>query len=285
MRGNKRRFVLLAAGVLAAAALTAGCGASKGGGEYGTITAEEAYERINSGDDIVILDVRTQEEYEESHIPGAVLIPNETIGEKPLEQLPDLDQEILVYCRSGNRSAQAAKKLAAAGYKNVKDFGGIKDWSYETESGGQQEEPAMFGEFTSQTLNGEEVSQEIFAGAELTMVNIWATYCGPCIVEMPDLGELNREYAEHGVQVVGIVSDKTEAQDETALEIVEKTGADYTHIVLSMELYPKLSNVQAVPTTVFVDREGRQVGKVYAGAKSKEKWAEIIDSLLKEVEE
>ncbi|MDD3219147.1 MAG: rhodanese-like domain-containing protein [Lachnospiraceae bacterium] len=99
------------------------------------ITAEEAYDRMNSGDEITILDVRTQEEYDTVHIPGAILIPNEEIGDTKPDQLPDLDAEILVYCRSGNRSAQAAKKLVSMGYTNIYDFGGINDWNYETESG------------------------------------------------------------------------------------------------------------------------------------------------------
>ena len=92
-------------------------------GEYHKIT----------GDDIIILDVRTQDEYEESHIPGAILIPNETIGTEMPEQLPDADQEILVYCRSGNRSKQASQALVDLGYTNVVEFGGINSWPYEVE--------------------------------------------------------------------------------------------------------------------------------------------------------
>ena len=101
--------------------------------EYKKITAEEAKERMDKGDEIIILDVRTEEEYREGHIPGAIVIPNETISSEPLKELPDLEQEILVYCRSGNRSAQAAKKLIEAGYTQVYDFGGITDWPYDTE--------------------------------------------------------------------------------------------------------------------------------------------------------
>ena len=100
--------------------------------EYKRITAEEAKARIDSGDEIIILDVRTEEEYNSGHIPNAILIPNETITDKMPDLLPDLDAEILVYCRSGNRSAQAAKKLIAIGYTNVYDFGGIIDWPYDT---------------------------------------------------------------------------------------------------------------------------------------------------------
>ena len=100
--------------------------------EYNTITAEEAKARIDSGDEIIILDVRTEEEYNSGHIQNAILIPNETITDKTPELLPDLDAEILIYCRSGNRSAQAAKKLIAIGYTNVYDFGGIINWPYDT---------------------------------------------------------------------------------------------------------------------------------------------------------
>ena len=99
--------------------------------EYKKISAADAKARMDSGDTIVILDVRTQEEYDAGHIPGAILVPNETIADKQPALLPDLDAEILVYCRSGNRSAQAAKKLIAIGYTNVVDFGGIIDWPYD----------------------------------------------------------------------------------------------------------------------------------------------------------
>ena len=99
--------------------------------EYKKISAADAKARMDSGDKIIILDVRTQEEYDAGHIAGAILIPNETISDKQPELLPDLNAEILVYCRSGNRSAQAANKLIAIGYTNVADFGGIIDWPYD----------------------------------------------------------------------------------------------------------------------------------------------------------
>jgi rhodanese-related sulfurtransferase len=105
--------------------------ATKAPAVYQKITAEQAKARMDSGDAIIILDVRTQEEYDAGHIAGAILIPNETILDEQPELLPDLDAEILVYCRSGNRSAQSANKLLAIGYTNVYDFGGIIDWPYE----------------------------------------------------------------------------------------------------------------------------------------------------------
>ncbi len=95
---------------------------------YETITMDEAKELMETKDDYIILDVRTQEEYNEGHIPGAICIPNEEINEEKIEELPDTEQLIMVYCRSGNRSKQAAKKLADIGYTNIVEFGGIIDW-------------------------------------------------------------------------------------------------------------------------------------------------------------
>lgn len=96
---------------------------------FQSITQEEAKTRMDTEEGIVILDVRTLEEYEDGHIRGAVCIPNEEIVEAP-EELTDKSQTILVYCRSGKRSKQAAEKLAALGYENVLEFGGILDWPY-----------------------------------------------------------------------------------------------------------------------------------------------------------
>ena len=102
---------------------------------YTQISMEEAIVVMEENSDYILLDVRTQEEFAELHIPGAICIPNETIGTEEIPQLPDKDQLILVYCRSGNRSKQASEKLASLGYSNVYEFGGIIDWPGETVSG------------------------------------------------------------------------------------------------------------------------------------------------------
>lgn len=90
---------------------------------------DEAVEMMKEETDYIILDVRTPEEFVEQHIPNAINIPNETIGEDPIPELPREDQLILVYCRSGNRSKQESEKLVAIGYTNVYEFGGINDWT------------------------------------------------------------------------------------------------------------------------------------------------------------
>ena len=100
---------------------------------YEQITAEEAKKIMDSGEEHIILDTREQNEFDEGHIPGAILIPYTEIESKGEEMLPDKDKLILVYCRSGRRSKIAAESLSKLGYTNVKEFGGIIDWLYEVE--------------------------------------------------------------------------------------------------------------------------------------------------------
>ena len=99
---------------------------------YTQITQQEAREMMARDDGHVVLDVRRQDEYDAGHIPGALLLPNESITDVRPEALPDPEQIILIYCRSGNRSKQAAQKLADMGYTNLYEFGGIIDWTGET---------------------------------------------------------------------------------------------------------------------------------------------------------
>ena len=131
-------FLLILAGIL----LLTGCGSNHqaaGGSShpkvvYRQVSAADAAALMESESDYILLDVRTQAEYDEAHIPGAICIPNETIGTEEISQLPDKAQLILVYCRSGNRSKQAAQRLAAQGYTNIVEFGGILSWTGETVS-------------------------------------------------------------------------------------------------------------------------------------------------------
>ena len=120
---------------LMALLLLAGCGAQSEESTYRQVNAEEAATMMEEESGYIILDVRTTEEYSEKHIPGAINIPNETIGTEDIPKLPDMEQLILVYCRSGNRSKQASEKLVKLGYTNIVEFGGINDWMGETVSG------------------------------------------------------------------------------------------------------------------------------------------------------
>ena len=127
-----KKFITLLLSVLflAGCALPAGQEVS-----YRQINMDEAITMMEEESSYIILDVRTPEEFADKHIPGAINIPNETISTEEIPELPDKDQLILVYCRSGNRSKQASEKLAALGYTNIVEFGGINDWPGETVSG------------------------------------------------------------------------------------------------------------------------------------------------------
>ena len=100
---------------------------------YMNITAQEAKKIMDREEGYIILDTRTQEEYDEGHIPGAIVIPHDEITDRAEEELPDKDQLLLVYCRSGRRSKLAAEALVELGYTNIKEFGGIIGWPYEVE--------------------------------------------------------------------------------------------------------------------------------------------------------
>ena len=155
---------------------------------------------------------------------------------------------------------------------------------------GAQEAAGLVSSFSTTDLEGNAVDQSILEDYDLTMVNVWATYCTPCLQEMPDLGELASEYEDKGVQILGLVSDVlnsdgtiSDSQVETAQEIVEETGASYQHLLPSADLLGLLSQIYGVPTTFFVDSEGNQVGYAYVTAMEREQFVEIIDAALAEV--
>ena len=118
--------------ILLAALLLAGCAAPAEKISYRQISMTDAVTMMEEETGYIILDVRTPEEFADKHIPGAINVPNETIGTEEISELPDKDQLVLVYCRSGNRSKQASEKLVALGYTNIVELGGINDWPGET---------------------------------------------------------------------------------------------------------------------------------------------------------
>ena len=129
LKRNKQFLIMLLT-----LALPFGCVGCVSGGSatYDQISGAEAKALMDSESGYIIIDARTQSEYDEGHIPGAILIPEYEISDRAEKELPDKDQLILVYCRSGRRSKIAAEELVKLGYTNVKEFGGIVDWEYET---------------------------------------------------------------------------------------------------------------------------------------------------------
>lgn len=143
-------------------------------------------------------------------------------------------------------------------------------------------------EFEATTMEGETMTSAVFADSKLTMLNVWATYCNPCLSEMPYLGELSAEYDKSEFQIIGIISDVMEGGDadsiELANDLIEETGANYPHLPLNQSLYSSLVGaVTAVPTTFFVNEKGELLGYV-TGAYPKESWEEIINGLLAQME-
>lgn len=162
----------------------------------------------------------------------------------------------------------------------------------ETESGSdtsQSEEAESFIlTFEASTIDGDAVTSEIFANSKLTMLNVWGTFCNPCLSEMPDLGEIAASYDTSVFQMYGIISDVVEGDEaaklEEARELITQTGADYPHLLLNQSLYSNLvGGVSGVPTTFFFNQDSELLGYL-VGAQSKDTWISIIEDLLSEME-
>lgn len=176
----------------------------------------------------------------------------------------------------------AARKSAAVGTSKA-------DGSSKAAAGQAKAGFGVLDSFQTTDLSGNPVDQTIFNDYRLTMVNVWGTFCGPCINEMPELGQLAEEYRAKGVQIVGIPIDTIgqdgkirSSQVEVAKSIVEKTKAAYPHLLPENSLIQVAYQANVVPTTIFVDRNGNQVGQKLAGARSAASWKAIIDKLLEQ---
>jgi len=128
----KRRIVSIIAALVFLLAVS-GCSVPEEGSDYMNISQKKAKEMMENLEEFVLLDARTEEEFSEGHIPGAVLIPHYEVSEKAEEKIPEKDVPVFVYCRSGNRSKVAAEALVSLGYSEVYEFGGINTWPYEIE--------------------------------------------------------------------------------------------------------------------------------------------------------
>lgn len=160
----------------------------------------------------------------------------------------------------------------------------------ESKPSDEQSQDGIFQTMQMTDFDGNEVDKSLFEGHRMTMVNIWATFCNPCLSEMPELGELAAEYAkeEGGVQIIGICTDITDLSGNTtqeavdgAKQIVDMTGAAYPHLIPNDEFMAFLmQEVPGVPTTFFVDETGEIIGDEVVGAKSKDAWQQEIESRL-----
>jgi len=142
--------------------------------------------------------------------------------------------------------------------------------------------------FESVTLDGSGITESVLGQSKLTMVNVWATYCGPCLSEMPDLGEIAQSYDTSEFQIIGVVSDvapnSSNEDIDYAADLVTQTGANYTHILANDSIYyAMLTDVDAVPTTFFFDSQGNCLGSV-VGSQYREDWESMIHDYLEQVQ-
>lgn len=160
----------------------------------------------------------------------------------------------------------------------------------EEQSAEQSTEEGAFEKMSLTNLAGDEIDKTIFEGHDLTVINVWATSCKPCLSEMPELAKLSDEYEQNGgqVQIIGLCTDlvdmdanRVDSQIELANQIVELTGADYTHLVPDDEMLNFLmENIIGVPTTFFVDSQGKEVGESVIGARDQAAWQEEVNNRL-----
>ena len=138
--------------------------------------------------------------------------------------------------------------------------------------------------FTAKTLSGEDIDGSYFSAHKLTMVNFWATWCGPCVSEMPDIAALHTEYADKGFAVLGILV-WDEGSEKSALDFLTSSGISYPVVAYdTVPLFTEIAGTQqAIPFTAFYDSTGEQVGDLFVGSRSKADWASLIDELLLQV--
>ena len=251
------------------------------------ITADELCEAIDGSLYINLFDVRPAEEYEAGAVPGADNIPLEELKstiQGILERgYSAMDADIYLYGGTAEDSAAAAEIMTGLGFTNVHYLPGIEAW---TEALVRPD--LLLGDLKTVDIYGNDIDSRLIADKKLVMVNIWATYCGPCIDEMQGLGELYRELQDQGIMIVGLLSDCSNAdlsvnekQAESARNIAERTKADYPHILPSRTIYRNvLTQIQVVPTTFFVDGRGQMVGQVYVGFRDASAWRDIILNTL-----
>lgn len=197
---------------------------------------------------------------------------------------------VLSGCASGEGASTGGKDAVSEKEQGSrqKDDGQGNDGQDQTGAKGSESE--TLGDFSIQDVAGETYTQDMFADYELTLVNVFTTWCTPCIREIPELEKLHREMADQGVQVAGIVLDAAGQSGETDEEAVKKAKllaekAEVTYPFLIPDagyLNGRLAGISAVPETFFVDKEGNIVGETYSGSRSYDDWKSIVEKELSE---
>ncbi len=221
------------------------------------ITQENTIEKILGADDITVLEKNAE-------FTQAIAIYSEG-------NLSALTEEEKKDCKALMQVAKEVKKGAKAGKPvpkkaSLQEIQGLK--------------------FKTQDLAGNEVTSEVLKKADITMVNIWATWCAPCRAELPYIGELERKYRAKGAQVIAICSDVTDEDDsalEEAKEIIEDAKCEFLVLRKNNSLQSIYAHIQAYPTTLFFDKNGNVVGSIVIGGRSEEQFAALLDEALEKV--
>lgn len=206
-----------------------------------------------------------------------------------------LSSVALAACGNSGKTATTTSVETEAATEKATEKASEKAAEKETEKAGEaasSQKAANFSvsegslEFTAENLALESVDSSIFSEKDLTVLNVWGTFCGPCINEMPELGEWQRELPEN-VQIIGLVADVAGKEDKEHIElanmILEKTNAQFTNIIPNNDFAELLSGVVGVPTTFFINKEGKIVGKPIVGAQVP-KYKSFVEEYLKTIE-
>lgn len=202
-----------------------------------------------------------------------------------------LSSVALAACGNSGKTATTTSVETEAATEKASEKATEKE-TEKAEEGASSQKAANFSvsegslEFTAENLALESVDSSIFAEKDLTVLNVWGTFCGPCINEMPELGEWQRELPEN-VQIIGLVADVAGKEDKEHIElanmILEKTNAQFTNIIPNNDFAELLSGVVGVPTTFFINKEGKIVGKPIVGAQVS-KYKSFVEEYLKTIE-
>lgn len=180
-----------------------------------------------------------------------------------------------------NDLSEESRKSYEEFFSKIKDFKSLIH-AYRPVSETEKISKNQF-QFKTKTLEGKEIDSSILEGSKLTMINVWATFCQPCIEEMPDLQSLYEEVSSVGVNIIGVVSDTPDEETETlAKKILSTKGVKYINIIPDETIVNNvLQNISALPTTLFVDSEGNMIGDLVVGPRSKEEYKKEIEDRLK----
>lgn len=251
------------------------------------IGPDELQALIETNATLNLFDLRSEEAYEQGTLPGASLIPltelRGTIQAALDDGFNEMDVPLYMYGETAEDGRQAESILRELGFTNVHYLASVHDWT-----GGLLLPNQLLGSLKTEDIYGNKTDMSLIAGKKLVMVNVWATYCNPCLSEMGALGRIAADLAEDGVMILGLVTDCSnpdltadQKQTELARTIAEQTGAVYPHLLPSREMYQTvLPGISAVPTTFFLDGRGQWVGEVYVGARAESEWRQIIADTL-----